>query len=91
MFLESRKGALDGTLLETLGLTKQRMVQGDALFFNQLLLPMCDPNMSGVEADPQKAFYSKIKTFLNLYAIQIGLGGSYGHRFKNIVLDELVR
>ena len=91
MFPDSRKGELDGGLLETLGLTKERMVDGDALFFQQLLLPMCDPNMSGVNADPRKAFYSKVETFSNLYAIQIGLGGSYGHKFKNIVLDELVR
>jgi hypothetical protein len=48
--------------------------------------------MLGINANPQKVFYSKVETFSNLpvYAIQIGLGGSYGHRFKNIVLDELV-
>jgi hypothetical protein len=90
MFPESRKGELDGNLLETLGLTKERMVDGDALFFHQLLLPMCDPKMSGIAADPRKAFYSQVETFSNLYAIHIGLGGSYGHKFKNIVLDELV-
>jgi hypothetical protein len=40
----------------------------------------------------EKAFYSKVETtFSNLYAIQIGLGGSYGHKFKNVVIDELVR
>ncbi len=44
-----------------------------------------------MRADPRKAFYSRVETFSNLYAIRIGLGGSYGHRFKNIVLDELVR
>jgi hypothetical protein len=90
MFPESRKGELDGDLLETLGLTKERMVKGDALFFHQLLLPMCDPKMSGITDDPRKAFYSQVETFSNLYAIHIGLGGSYGHKFKNIVLDELV-
>jgi hypothetical protein len=91
MFPESRKGQLDGELLEMLGLTKERMVKGDALFFHQLLLPMCDPKMSGINGDTRKAFYSKVETFSNLYAIQIGLGGSYGHKFKNVTLDELVR
>jgi hypothetical protein len=91
MFPESRKGMLDADLLETLGLPKERMVKADALFFHQLLLPMCDPKMSGIAANPCKPFYSKVEMFSNLYAIQIGLGGSYGHRFKNIVLDELVR
>jgi hypothetical protein len=90
IFPESRKGKLDGNLLETLGLTKERMVQGDVMFFYQLLLPMCDPKMSGINADLRKAFYSKLKTFSNLYDIQIGCGGSYGNSFKNIVLDELV-
>jgi hypothetical protein len=46
--------------------------------------------MSGINADPWKAFHIKVETFSNLYAIQIGLGGSYGHWFKNMVLDELV-
>jgi hypothetical protein len=91
MFPQSRKGKLDADLLEMLGLTKERMVKGDALFFHQLLLPMGDPKMSGITADPRKPFYSQVEKFSNLYAIQIGLGGSYGHRFKNIVLNELVR
>jgi hypothetical protein len=77
MFPESRKGELNGTLLETLGLTRERMVKGDALFFHQLLLPMCDPTMSGIADDPRKAFYSQVETFSILYAIHIGLGGSY--------------
>jgi hypothetical protein len=52
MFPKSRKGELDGCLLEMLGLTKERMVKGDVLFFHHLLLPMCDPKMSGINADP---------------------------------------
>lgn len=91
MFPDSRKGQLDAVLLEKLGLTKERMQKGDALFFHQLLLPMCDPKMSGINGDARKAFYSQVETFSNLYAIQIGLGGSYGHKFKNVTLDELVR
>jgi len=90
MFPESRKGRLDGELLERLGLTKHRMTVGDALFFHQLLLPMCDPKRSGVVGDPRKPFYSEVETFSNLYAVNIGLGGSYGHRFKMLGLDELV-
>jgi hypothetical protein len=46
---------------------------------------------SGINADPQKAFHSKVETFSNLCTIQIGLGGSYGHRCKKIVLDDLVQ
>jgi hypothetical protein len=65
-FPESRKGELYGNLLETLGLTQERMVKGDMLFFHQLLLPLCDPKMSGIADDPRKAFYSQVKTFSNL-------------------------
>jgi hypothetical protein len=52
---------------------------------------MCDPKMPGINGDARKAFCSKVETFSNLYAIQIGLGGSYGHIFKNVTLGELVR
>jgi hypothetical protein len=37
-------------------LTKERMQKGDALFFYQLLLPICDPSRSGVQDDPRKPF-----------------------------------
>jgi hypothetical protein len=52
MFPESRKELLDGDLLERLGLTKKWMIKGGVLFFHQLLLPMCDPKMSGINGDP---------------------------------------
>jgi hypothetical protein len=58
MFPESRKGEFNGNLLETLGLTKERMVKGDALFFHQLLLLMCNPKRLGITDDPQTASFS---------------------------------
>jgi hypothetical protein len=89
-FPESRRGKLDEHLLSQLGLTTERMTSCDALFFYQLLLPMCDPTKSGITNDPRKGFYSKVEGFTNSYAYSIGLGGSYGHRFKSIDLNELV-
>jgi hypothetical protein len=89
-FPESRRGKLDGNLLLRMGLTSERMLRGDALFFYQLLLPICDPTKSGIKGDPRKAFYSKVEGFTNSYAYSIGLGGAYGHRFKSIDLHELV-
>jgi hypothetical protein len=89
-FPESRRGKLDEHLLSQLGLTAERMTSCDALFFYQLLLPMCDPTKSGITNDPRKAFYSRVETFTNWYAYSIGLGGSYGHRFKSVDLSELV-
>jgi hypothetical protein len=41
-----RAATLDGTFLKKLGLTKQRMLECNALFFYQLLLAIVDPSMS---------------------------------------------
>jgi hypothetical protein len=54
-FPAARKGCIDKVKLAKLGLTKERMNVGDgrpdALFFYQLILPMCDPKQSGVQGD----------------------------------------
>ena len=42
-FPNDRMGSLDGDLLSKMGLTTERMVLGDTLFFCQFLLPICDP------------------------------------------------
>jgi hypothetical protein len=91
LFPPTRKGMLNEALLKRMGLTEERMTTGDALFFHQLLLPICDPKRSGIQDDPRKPFYSEVERFSNIYAFGIGLGGSYGHTFKTITLDELVR
>ena len=43
MFPPDRKGRLDKDLLKKMGLTKERMQNGDALFFYQFLFPICHP------------------------------------------------
>jgi hypothetical protein len=91
LFPPTRKGQLNAKLLKVIGLTEERMKTGDALFFHQLLLPICDPKCSGIKDDARKPFYSEVERFSNIYAFSIGLGGSYGHTFKTITLDELVR
>jgi hypothetical protein len=91
-FPESRSGSLDAPdLLKHMGLTKERMQAGDSLFFYQLQLPMCDPKKSGIDSDPQKDFYSKIDKFSNLYAVEIGMGDAYSHKFELISPQDLVR
>ena len=91
LFPESRKGSLDGDVLKKLGLTSARLQNRDALFFYQLLLPICDPKRSGIDGDPREGFYSEAERFSNVYAATLGLGGSYGHNFRSIMLPELVR
>jgi hypothetical protein len=52
---ECRKGQLDCDLLRQIKVTKKRTIEGDALFFLQLLLPIGDPKKSGIENDPKTA------------------------------------
>ena len=90
LFPPSRKGMLDYDLLKKMGLTKNRILNCDALFFKQLLLPLCDPEKSGIEDDPRMPYYSKLERWSTKYAASIGLLGSYGHDFKTPNIEELV-
>ena len=91
LFPDERIGSLDGDLLKKMGLTKERMKEGDALFFHQLLLPMCRPEKSGINGDPRKGFYEDVENFSNAYAIcELKMGTAYGHKFKPITIPELV-
>jgi hypothetical protein len=89
-FPENRKGRLDYELLKRMKLTKKRIVEGDALFFFQLLLPIGDPKKSGIEDDPRLPYYSEVERWTQKYATSLGLGGSYGHSFKEVMLEELL-
>jgi hypothetical protein len=89
-FPETRKGRLDYDLLKKMKLTKKRIIEGDALFFLQLLLPIGDPKKSGIDDDPRMGYYSKVEQWTQKYATSMGLGGSYGHAFKEVMLEELL-
>ena len=95
LFPESRSSSLDLDVLLKLGLNEERMAGvdrlPDALFFFQLLLPMCDPTQSGVLSDPRKGYYHKVTRFSNLYKYQAGIGTTYGHDIPEVKLQELVR
>ena len=91
LFPNNRKGYLDYALLKKMGLSQRRILDNDCLFFFQLLFPICDPAKSGIENDPRKAFYSEVENFTNQYAAEIGLMGSYGHSFKPVNAEELLR
>jgi hypothetical protein len=90
LFPENWQGCLDATLLKKMGLTEARMANKDALFFLQLLLPMCNPTKSGIDGDPRRQYYTKVEKWTQKYATSLGLGGSYGHEFKQILVPELV-
>ena len=91
-FPDERKGSLDAVMLENMGLTKERMRGCDALFFYQLLLPICDPMKSGIACDPRKPFYTENSKYTNGYAFsELGLDGTYGHRFDLTNARELLQ
>ena len=66
------------------------VTERDYLFYYQLLLPIGDTTKSKIENDPRMSYYSKVENWSNMYSFQIGLGGTYGHKFKNIKVEELV-
>ena len=61
-------------------------------FFWQLLLPIHDPKRSGIEDDPRMPFYHNVAKWSNSYASnELDIGNGYGHSFKNVTIDEMVR
>ena len=95
IFPAERKGSLDGDLLKKLGLTINRMRDRyflpDALFFYQLILPICDPSKSGIENDPRKPFYTNVTHLSNLYKHQQQFGNIYGHHISEAAVQEFLR
>ena len=89
LFPADRDVTLDATLLKKLGLTKQRMVECDALFFYQLLLPIADPSMSGIKDDPRMGYYEEVASNTNVYAFgPKNRGGTHGHVFHPTTAEE---
>ena len=93
MFPEEMKGCLDADILAKLGLNQKRMGKTgedtDALFFYQLILPICSPQFSGIKDDPRKSYYHEVERFTNGAKFASGMGGSYGHTWKPVDLKEL--
>ena len=87
---KSRKGSLDVEVLKKLGLDATR-VERDPLFFLTCLLPICDPQRSGIEGDNRMPFFTHARACTNIYSVGArGWGGGYGHDFKNAQEAELV-
>ena len=82
---------LDAELLRKLGLTRERMLECDALFFYQLLLPIAHPAESGIKDDPRLPYYNIVARNTNLYAIGVkDRGGTRGHSFRPVISEELL-
>ncbi len=92
MFPKEMEGSLDGNILVKLGLNETRMgktTETDALFFYQLILPICNPQFSGVKDDPRMSYYHDVERFTNGAKYDSGMGASYGHNWNPVNLKEL--
>jgi hypothetical protein len=90
LFPKEMRGEFDRDMLTRFGLTEKRMKNTDALFFFQLLLPICDPSKSGITNDRRAPYYTELSKFTNLYAYQSGCGADYGHKWHMTSAAELL-
>ena len=81
---------MDPGVLNKLGLTAARIQDEDALFFYQLILPICDTKRSGIENDPRMSFYYELEFWTKKYILDNRIGGTYGHSIKDIYAAELL-
>ena len=85
----SRKGSLDADVLRNHGLTEDRMINGDALFFYQLLFPISNPKVSGVEGDNRMPYFSYASICTNVYASALGAGSGVGRHWRSVSVRNL--
>ena len=68
----------------------QQVIRKRDLYFFQIIMLLCDTSLSGIQEDKRFPYYYEVQKWSNLYAYQIGLGGSYGHGFKPVKLPDIV-
>lgn len=90
LFPEEMRGCLDKDQLFKLGMNASKVQNCDALFFFQLLWPICEPSRSGVEGDTRIPFFTLVEQYTNIYKFTTGQGGTYGHKWNNVVAEELL-
>ena len=77
-------------MLKIIGMDKKRVVDCDALFFYQLILPVCNPKKSSVVDNPRLPYYTEVERFTNMSKAESGFGSSYYHSWKLATATELV-
>ena len=85
-----QKGFPDKSNFSNVVLTRESIHAGYALLFYQVLSTMCGVGGSVIRGNPRNSYYCEVWKFLNMYGIQLGVGGAYGHNFINISLYALV-
>eukprot|EP00957_Ditylum_brightwellii_P069144 5250724-Ditylum_brightwellii.AAC.1 len=71
-------------------MSSQQMKDKGALFFYQLLFPLCNTSKSNIDSDPRKSFYTDVAHFSNQYVLDKGLFSGYGHACDIVKVKELV-
>ncbi len=61
---------------QNLGLKKSRMQEADTLFLFQLILPICNPALSGIKDDPRISYYHDVETHASSTKFASGQGAS---------------
>ena len=78
-------------LLKKMGLTDEIMKSEDALFFEQIVIPICNTAKSSIKGDPRKPYYTKVASYTNSYANDVkGWNGAYLQEFFTTVPEEHV-
>ena len=77
---------------KNIGLTTTKMNKEDALFFYHLVLPICNPDKSGIKGYLRLSSYHQVLQYTNYYAyIELGLSGQqYGHSYDPVTIEELL-
>ena len=52
---------------------------------------MCHPYKSDIVNDPRVPYFTSVESFTNIYKFITGIGGSYGHKWKNVSVTGLVQ
>jgi hypothetical protein len=91
IFPSDRDVKLDVTFMKKMGLTKQWMLECNALFFYQFILPIIDLTMSGIDGDTRMGYYKDVARNTNMYAFGVkNWGGTRGHVFRPTSAEELL-
>ncbi len=91
LFPTDRDVKLDVTFLKKMGLSKQRMLEFNALFFYQLILPIVDPAMSGIDGDTRMGHHKDVARSTKMYAFGVkNRGGICGYVFHPTTAEELL-
>ncbi len=91
LFPTDRDSKLGVSFLKKIGLTKQRMLECNGLFFYQLILPIVFPTILGIYGDTRIGYCKDVARNTNMYAFGVkNRGGTRRHVFRPTSAEELL-